>query len=54
MARSFDLPEPPFWRGLCTELQREPDPAKFEVLLAELNRLLTEYYSDDAETPKAS
>ena len=33
--------EPPLWRKLCTELQRENDPAKFQALLEEIDRALT-------------
>jgi hypothetical protein len=35
--------EPPLWRKLCSELQREDDPAKFQALLAEIDRILKAY-----------
>ncbi len=35
--------EPPLWRKLCSELQRESDPAKFQALLEEIDRVLTAY-----------
>jgi hypothetical protein len=35
--------EPPLWRKLCSQLQRENDPAKFQALLEEIDRMLTAY-----------
>jgi hypothetical protein len=32
--------EPPGWRNLRVELRQQKDPAKFEALLAEIDRLL--------------
>jgi hypothetical protein len=32
--------EPPGWRELCAKLQEEKDPAKFQAVVEEINRLL--------------
>jgi len=40
---NMDDHEPPRWRQLCAELQREADPAKFQALLEEIDRVLIEY-----------
>ena len=42
-------PPPPHWRELCSELQRDNDPDKFQALIEELNRLMTEH---EKRTPK--
>ena len=42
--------EPPRWRELCSELQREKNPARFQALLEEINRLLREYEKRTSET----
>ena len=35
--------EPPRWRQLCSALQQEQDLAKFQLLLEEINRVLSEH-----------
>lgn len=45
--------EPPRWRELCSELQRERNPVKFEALLEEIDRLLTEYEKKQAKAARA-
>lgn len=40
---SQDDKEPPRWRELCEALRRETDPEKFNALVKEIDRVLTEY-----------
>jgi hypothetical protein len=47
-----DDQEPPRWRQLCSQLRHETDHAKFEELLAEINRILTEH--EKAKAAKTS
>jgi hypothetical protein len=44
--------EPPLWRKLCSELQRENDPAKFQALLEEIDHVLTAYEKSNSEADK--
>jgi hypothetical protein len=36
-----DPNEPPRWRELCSKLQNEKDPAKFQALLKEIEQVLS-------------
>ena len=44
--------ELPLWRKLCSELQRENDPAKFQALLEEVDRVLMAYEKSNSQADK--
>jgi hypothetical protein len=45
---SSHLPAPPGYHDLCDKLQTENDPARFRLLVDQLNRLLTAYEKSGA------
>jgi hypothetical protein len=48
----FQQQEPLGWRELCEKLQTETDPAKFQSLVDEIDRLLTAYEKEEIQLSK--